>query len=106
MVDFSTFVRTRVPVLLDGAVGTALATRGLSGSGENNLSHPEVVLEIQREYARAGCDVLIANTLTMNRVYIETHGVGVDVREVNRAGAVLAREAEDSALAAQRQASG
>ena len=91
--DFSTLVRTRMPVLLDGAVGTELAARGVSGGGENNLSHPEVVLEIQREYARSGCDALIANTLTMNRVYIETHGVGVDVHEVNRAGVELARQA-------------
>src|SRR5690606_28492265 len=38
-------------------------------------------------------DLLITNTLTMNRVYIETHKLGVDVREVNLAGARLAREA-------------
>jgi 5-methyltetrahydrofolate--homocysteine methyltransferase len=29
----------------------------------------------------------------MNRIYIETHNVGVDVRDVNRAGAELARQA-------------
>ena len=92
-VDFSAFVRTRAPLLLDGAVGTQLAARGLNGGGQNNLAHPEVVLEIQREYAQAGCDALITNTLTMNRVYIETHNVGVDVRDVNRAGAELARQA-------------
>jgi len=91
--DFLTFVETRTVVLLDGAVGTQLAARGLSGSGQNNLTHPDAVLEIQQEYARCGCDALITNTLTMNRVYVETHNVGVDVHEVNRAGVELARQA-------------
>jgi len=32
----------------------------------------------------------------MNRIYIETHNVGVDAQDVNRAGAKLARQAADS----------
>jgi methionine synthase I (cobalamin-dependent) len=31
----------------------------------------------------------------MNRIYIETHNLGVDVREVNLAGAKLAKRAVD-----------
>ena len=80
-------------VLLDGAMGTQLDKKGLMSRGQNNLDAPEAVLEIHRAYVRAGCDALIANTLTMNRLYIETHNVGVPVGEVNRAGAALAREA-------------
>ena len=65
------------------------------GRAGNNLDSPKVVLEIQREYALCGCDALTTNTLTMNRIYIETHNVGVSVRDVNRAGAELARQAAD-----------
>ncbi len=80
-------------VLLDGAMGTQLDTKGLMGRGRTNLDAPQAVLEVHRAYLRAGCDVVIANTLTMNRIYIETHHVGVSVQEVNEAGVRLARQA-------------
>jgi 5-methyltetrahydrofolate--homocysteine methyltransferase len=80
-------------VLLDGAIGTQLDKRGLMARGRNNVDAPEAVAEIHRAYADAGCDALTTNTLTMNRIYIETHKVDVPVREVNVAGAKLAREA-------------
>ena len=93
--DFLTFLQTPKRILLDGATGTQLGERGLELGGQNNLAHPEAVLEIHRAYAQCGCHALITNTLTMNGIYIETHHVGVDVREVNRAGAELARQAAD-----------
>jgi 5-methyltetrahydrofolate--homocysteine methyltransferase len=83
---------TRV-VLLDGAMGTQLDERGLMGRASCNLDAPEAVLDVHQAYIRSGCDVLTANTLTMNRLYIETHNVGVSVRDVNRAGVELARQA-------------
>ena len=67
-------------------MGTQLHERGLMSHGQVNLDAPEAVLGVHRAYAASGCDVLIANTLTMNRVYVETHNVGVSVREVNRHG--------------------
>jgi 5-methyltetrahydrofolate--homocysteine methyltransferase len=93
MVDFSTFLKQEQIILLDGAIGTELDKKGLMSRGQNNLDAPEAVLEIHREYSRCGCDALTTNTLTMNRIYIETHNVGVSVRDVNRAGAELARQA-------------
>lgn len=84
---------TKHTVLLDGAMGTELATLGLEMGGQNNISHPEAVLAIHKRYAEIGCEILITNTLTMNRIYIESHAVAVDVREVNLGGANLARSA-------------
>jgi len=92
-VDFLTFLKKRDVVLLDGAIGTELDKRGLMTCGRTNLDSPQVVLEIQQAYARSGCDALITNTLTMNRIYIETHNVGVSVEQVNRAGVKIARQA-------------
>jgi methionine synthase I (cobalamin-dependent) len=83
-------------ILLDGAMGTQLATRGLSMGGHNCVTNPDDVLAIHKEYVGAGCQLLITNTLTMNRISLETHDMGVDVREVNLAGAKLAREAAGS----------
>lgn len=85
-------------LLLDGAMGTELAEHGLDMGGQTCVSHPDVVLSVHHAYAEAGSRALTTNTLTMNRVYIETHGVGVNVREVNAAGAQLARQAAGDRL--------
>lgn len=79
--------------LLDGAMGTQLAEAGLEMGGQSNITHPEAVLAVHRQYADCGVDLLITNTLTMNRINIESHNVGVDVREVNLAGVRLAKTA-------------
>jgi 5-methyltetrahydrofolate--homocysteine methyltransferase len=91
--NLATFLNSQQIVLLDGAMGTRLDKRGLMSHGRSNLDAPKAVLEIHREYAACGCHALTTNTLTMNRIYIETRQVGVEVRDVNRAGAELARQA-------------
>ncbi len=91
--NLSTLLKNKEIILLDGAIGTELDKRGLMGRAGNNLDNSDIVLEIQREYARCGCDALTTNTLTMNRIYIETHNIDVSVRDVNRAGAELAKQA-------------
>jgi len=97
-VDFLQLLKDRKVVLLDGAMGTQLDKRGLMSRGSCNLDAAEAVLDIHRTYAQCGCDALTTNTLTMNRIYIETHNVGVSVREVNRAGAKLARQVAGDTL--------
>ena len=91
--EFIDLIRTDNKVLLDGAMGTELDKRVLMSLSQNNLANPEVVLEIHREYAQCGCHMLTTNTLTMNRIYIQTHHLNVGVKEVNQAGAGLARQA-------------
>jgi 5-methyltetrahydrofolate--homocysteine methyltransferase len=91
--DFAAALNDRDFILLDGAMWTQLVERGLISRGSNNLDAADAVLAIHKDYAKCGCDVLTTNTLTMNRIYIETHNVGVSVRDVNRAGAELAGEA-------------
>lgn len=83
-------LKNKSPLLLDGAMGTQLADLGLEMSGRNNISHPEAVLTIHRRYVECGSDILITNTLTMNRIFIESHALLIDMREVNLAGAKLA----------------
>ena len=96
--DFSSLLENQKVIVLDGAIGTELDKRGLMGRAGNNLDSPKAVLEIQREYAQSGCHALTTNTLTMNRIFIETHNLGIDVREVNRAGVELAKQAADNTL--------
>jgi 5-methyltetrahydrofolate--homocysteine methyltransferase len=77
-------------------MGTQLMLAGLeNGScGELwNLTQPERVLAIQRRYADAGADCLITNTFGGSRTVLNRHGVAGKVREINQAGARIAREA-------------
>jgi len=90
---FLSVLKTGTTILLDGAMGTELDRRGLMLRGASNLVAPDAVLDIHRDYLACGCHALTTNTLTMNRVYIETHKVGVGPAEVNLAGARLARQA-------------
>ena len=92
----SEYIENKDVVLLDGAMGTQLATSGLEMGGHNNVTHPQQVLDIHREYVDCGCDILITNTLTMNRIYIETHRLGISVEDVNIEGARLAKSAAGS----------
>ncbi len=91
--EFIDLIRTDNTILLDGAMGTELDKHGLISQSHNNLTNPEVVLEIHRAYAESGCHILTTNTLTMNRIYIETHHLNIGVKEVNQAGVELARQA-------------
>jgi len=88
-------LKTRT-LLGDGAMGTQLQEAGLEpgGCGEAwNVDHPERVLEIQRRYVEAGSDCLITNTFGGCRIMMNRHENGHRVREINQAGAKIAREA-------------
>ncbi len=89
----STLLASKPVLLLDGAMGTQLDERGPMARGRANLDAPQAVLEIHQAYGRCGCDALTTNTLTMNRLYIETHNIDVSVEQVNRAGVELADQA-------------
>jgi 5-methyltetrahydrofolate--homocysteine methyltransferase len=91
VMDLLQLLDQQKPLLLDGAMGTQLAALGMEMGGQNNLTHPDAVEQIHRQYAECGCHLLITNTLTMNRIYIETHNLDVGVREVNLAGVKLAK---------------
>jgi 5-methyltetrahydrofolate--homocysteine methyltransferase len=92
----SEYIESQDIILLDGAMGTQLAISGLEMGGHNNVTQPQQVLAIHREYAESGCDILITNTLTMNSIYIQTHQLGVPVENVNIEGARLAKSAAGS----------
>jgi 5-methyltetrahydrofolate--homocysteine methyltransferase len=92
--DLNEFLSTTdKTILLDGGMGTELQKFDLEMGGHNSALHPDEVLAVHKSYVACGIDMLITNTLTMNRIYVEAHHVPVDVREVNLAGAKLARQA-------------
>ncbi len=90
---FLDFLNNEKFVMLDGAMGTELERRDAMDKCATNLTHPEIVEAIHRDYRDAGSKCAISNTFSMSRIYIETHNVKVDVEEINRAGVELARSA-------------
>jgi 5-methyltetrahydrofolate--homocysteine methyltransferase len=102
-------------VVLDGPAGTMLQGAGLTPAdyrGERlgqhprdvtgdpdllNLTRPDVVLDLHRQYLAAGADIITTNTFTATSVGQADYGLEPLVREMNLRGAQLARQAADEA---------
>jgi len=83
-------------MLADGAMGTALYARGIFINrcyDELNLSDPGLILSVHEEYLQAGAEIIETNTFGANRFRLTRHGLGAKVRDINEAGARLARQA-------------
>src|SRR6266571_169990 len=82
-------------VVCDGAMGTMLYSKGISLSrcfDELNLSAPHLVKEVHLGYVKAGAEVVETNTFGATRLRLAKFDLGDKVREINIAGARLARE--------------
>ncbi|CAN5899068.1 bifunctional homocysteine S-methyltransferase/methylenetetrahydrofolate reductase [soil metagenome] len=82
----------------DGAMGTLLHDRGIGYEhpyARANLTHPGLVKSLHEEYLRAGSGLVETNTFAADRLRLATHNLEDSVREINTAGARLAREAVD-----------
>jgi homocysteine S-methyltransferase len=82
-------------VLCDGAMGSMLYGRGVFINrcyDELNVTQPELVREVHREYLQAGAEILETNTFGANRIRLERYGLEDQARAFNQAGIRLARE--------------
>ena len=94
----SELLQKKVPLLLDGAMGTMLEKKGaLSVSGVNNITCPQIVEEIHQEYIAAGSQLIIANTFSLNRIYATTHQLDVDLAIAIQNGVQAAKNAAKQA---------
>jgi homocysteine S-methyltransferase len=97
--DFLDALADRV-LVCDGAMGTMLYARGIfinKSFEQLNLSRPELVVEVHREYVRAGADLVETNTFGANRVKLGTFGLVPSLRDINLEGVRLARAAAGDA---------
>ena len=91
---FTDVLGTRI-LVFDGAMGTMLYSEGIPFTqcfDAINLNQPDVVRTIHAAYVRAGADIIETNTFGANRFRLADHGYADQVREINVAGAQLARE--------------
>src|SRR2546421_5697578 len=87
------------PVLCDGAMGTLLYSKGIfinRSYDELNVSQPELIRGIHQEYLHSGAEVIETNTFGANSFRLARHGFADKTREINLAGARIAREAAKS----------
>ncbi|WP_166354510.1 methionine synthase [Phytoactinopolyspora limicola] len=100
-------------LVLDGAWGTMLQDAKLTTAdyqGERftdhthdvtgdpdllNLTKPDVVLDVHRQYLAAGADITTTNTFTATSIGQADYGLESYVHEMNVLGAQLARQAAD-----------
>jgi 5-methyltetrahydrofolate--homocysteine methyltransferase len=106
-------LRERI-LVLDGAMGTMLQTYKLDDAafrGERFRAHakdlkgnsdilcvtqPKIVRDIHTSFLEAGADIVETNTFTGTSIAQADYGLEGMVREINLAGARLAREAADA----------
>ncbi|MBO0804592.1 MAG: methionine synthase [Nocardiopsaceae bacterium] len=111
MPDLAELLGQRIAVL-DGAWGTIIQSKQLSAADYRldghapdttgdpdllNLTRPDLVLDVHREYLAAGADITTTNTFTATSFGQSDYGLESRVREMNVRSAQLARQAADEA---------
>ena len=83
-------------IILDGAMGTVLQQRGLKPGGVGellNLTDPELLKSVYRDYIEAGSQIIYANTFGANGLKMAR--TGRSVSEIITAAIRVAKEAAD-----------
>jgi len=96
MQDFVQAIADEHVYLFDGAMGTMLYSKGVFINkcyDELNLRNPEIVLEVHKQYVRAGAEILETNTYGANRVKLRGFGIEDELRDINMRAVELARKA-------------
>jgi 5-methyltetrahydrofolate--homocysteine methyltransferase len=109
--DLTELLDQRIAVL-DGAWGTMIQSKQLSADDYRvdghardttgdpdllNLTRPEVVLDVHRQYLAAGADITTTNSFTATSIGQSDYGLEGRVHEMNVRAAQLARQAADEA---------
>ncbi|VDS06870.1 Bifunctional homocysteine S-methyltransferase/5,10-methylenetetrahydrofolate reductase [Paracoccus haematequi] len=87
-------------LMADGATGTNLFNMGLASNVAPelwNTDRPDLVRRLYRDAVDAGADLFLTNTFGGNASRLRLQGAGHRVRELNLAGAAMAREVADAA---------
>ena len=88
------------PILADGAMGTLLHERGVpidTCFDELNLTRPELVGGIHRDYVIAGARLIATHTFGANSFKLAAHGLENRLEDIHAAAVRLARQAAEQA---------
>lgn len=93
--EFQRLCREKI-LFLDGATGTNLQRAGMpTGVCPEAwiLEHPDVLIQLQRDYFEAGSDIVLAPTFTSNRIKLEEYGLADEIESMNHRLVALSRKA-------------
>lgn len=85
-------------VILDGATGTNLQAAGMKMGvcpEQWILENPQVMIDLQREYVKAGTNILYAPTFTANRIKLAEYGLEDQLVEMNHRLVEISKEAAE-----------
>lgn len=100
MNQFTQFIEEDRVRVFDGAMGTVIYTKGVYINrcyDELNLSNPELILDIHKEYIKAGAEIIETNTYGASRLKLGNQGLDSKLKEINISAARLARKAAETA---------
>lgn len=83
-------------IYLDGATGSNLIKRGMpAGVCPESwiLEHPQIMIELQREYIQAGSNIIYAPTFTSNRIKLAEYGLEDQIEKINKQLVAISKEA-------------
>ncbi|MBL8151111.1 MAG: bifunctional homocysteine S-methyltransferase/methylenetetrahydrofolate reductase, partial [Blastocatellia bacterium] len=96
MPDFRELISDNRVHIFDGAMGTMLYSKGVYINrcfDELNLSNPKLVLDVHKEYIKAGAEIIETNSFGANQIKLTNHGLQEKMVEINREAVRIAREA-------------
>ncbi len=99
MNNFREFLQEDRVRVFDGAMGTMIYHKGVyinRSYDELNLSSPDLITDIHREYLRAGAEIIETNTFGASRLKLAQQGLDDRLAEINVAAVKLARKAIES----------
>lgn len=100
MKNFRDFIQADRVRVFDGAMGTMIYSKGVyinRSYDELNLSTPDLIANIHREYIKAGAEIIETNTYGASRLRLAKQGLDDKLAEINAAAVKLARNAAESA---------
>jgi methionine synthase / methylenetetrahydrofolate reductase(NADPH) len=100
MNNFREFIQEDRVHIFDGAMGTMIYSKGVYINrcyDELNLSAPDLIADIHREYIKAGAEIIETNTYGASRLRLAHQGLDDKLFDINVAAVRLARKAMESA---------
>lgn len=94
--DFRVFLDKNM-VILDGGMGTILQSKGLT-PGEHpekwNITHPEIITQIHKDYFDSGSNVINTNTFGANKLKFDSN----ELKEIISAAVINAKTAKEQSV--------
>ena len=91
----------KVPLIIDGAMGTELQKKNLLTEKPPellNITDPGAIAEIHAGYIEAGANIITANTFGASLIKLEENGIGDKLAEINEKGMKIALDLKKNGI--------